>query len=1344
MNDDAAIAEIPGQKFVPVCAIGASAGGVTALQDLLRHVPADLGLAYVVIVHLSPDEPSSLDDVLSVRTRMPVLQVKDKTTLKPDTVYVIPPDRELVIEGDGVTARAFSQPRGHRAPIDQFFRSVAAARGDGIALILSGAGSDGSVGVRAVKEAGGVIMVQEPAEAAFPSMPQNAIATGDADFVAPLARLAERLAEVAQSKEAVRSLDMDGGANDLRRIVSFLRSRVGHDFSSYKRATVMRRVVRRMQVCRTDTFAKYADYLMSTPEEAKELLADLLISVTMFFRDPRAFEALERRAIKPLFDELDPDKDESIRVWVVGCATGEEAYGVAMLLNEEAMRRKMAVQIQIFATDLDDGALATAREGRFPKTIEADVSEERLTRFFIDEGTHYQVRKELRDSVLFATHSVIKEPPFMRLDLITCRNLLIYLERSLQTQLCSIFHYGLKPERYLFLGSAETADAATDLFAPVDREARIYCARPNVHRTLPILPQFAAPERLNGSDAAQPPRFERAELPAALHVAALERRAPASALVDRGHNVLHLSSNVGRFIVHPAGPVSHQLPAIVRPELRLDLGLALTRALDRDEPTLTHPAVVDFNGDRRRVVMQVVPAHEGEQALVFFLDGGSIPGRSEPEATADDQSEEVRRVNAELKAAQEALVASRRGHETAMQELRATNEELQSINEEYRSTAEELETSKEELQSINEELHTVNAELKSKLSSISVAHSDLQNLTGATEIGTLFLDADLRIKMFTPPIADLFNIARTDIGRTVTSFTHHLEYDRLEADARRVLKDLASIENEVRTRTGLWYAMRLRPYRTIEDRIDGVVVTFVDVTTRRKAEAVLQESETRQTFLLKLSDALRPLAKPADIQTHAARVLGEHLGVDGVLYWETELDDDQSLVSAGGYAKGPTTIPKRIRAGSFGTHVREAQIANRTFAVSDVKGDRALSETELAGYEAIGVRAFIAVPLVKEGAFVATLGVYDAHAHDWTNGEIALAEETAERTWAALERAHAEAKSRESEARFQQFAEASSDGLWIRNAEDLRFEFVSLAFQKVYGRDRDSLVDDENVGGWIDLIDPEDRELTLAMLKKVAAGERVQFEFRVERPDGETRWIQNTDFPLLDAEGKVQRIGGIAHDITEEKATAARMEVLVAELQHRTRNLLGVVRALMDQSLSEHATFEDLKESIHSRLGALGRVNGLLSRLKDGDRIPFDELIDVELTAVAGGNKDRQVTFEGPKGVRLRSATVQTLALAFHELATNAVKYGALSTSGGRLAVTWRSARETGKKRWLFIDWKETGVQVDLEASASSGGGYGRRLIEEALPYQLGAEVEYRLTAEGLVCSISLPVSEPR
>ena len=634
-------------EVTPVCAIGASAGGVQALRELFRHLPDDLGLAYVVIIHLAPDHPSSMSQILSGVTRMRVQEVSERGPhLTRNCVYVIPPDRELVIAGDDVQARPFSDPRGRRAPIDMFFRSIAAGRGDGLAVVLSGAGSDGAIGVRAFKEAGGVVFVQEPSDAEFPMMPRSALATGAADFIAPIPRLVERMVEVARSKQALRHLDAPGVDADLRRVLAFLRARTGHDFSSYKRATVLRRVGRRMQVTRRPDMADYAEYLVTNPEEAQELFSDLLISVTHFFRDPEAFQTLAEQGIEKLIEEADAG---GIRAWVVGCATGEEAYSLAILILEEAERRRRSVPVQIFATDLDEGALGTAREARFPASIEADVSEERLKRWFVREGPHYRIKKEVRDCVLFAIHSALKDPPFMNLDLVSCRNLLIYLERELQRQVCTLFHYGLKPHGLLFLGSAETIDLTPEFFYPVAREARLYRARSMARRSLPILnnlPPGHRPDVLERDN--KRPRDGRREAeshgPGQSHAAALEAAAPPSAMVDHEHRIVHLSPSAGRFLLPRGGPFSADIVALVRPELRLDLLGSLRSALEHGETTLTLPLPVRFNGVSRRVLMQVAPVRDGDgspphRALVFFLDGGAVV-EAAPSGDAEPGAEE--------------------------------------------------------------------------------------------------------------------------------------------------------------------------------------------------------------------------------------------------------------------------------------------------------------------------------------------------------------------------------------------------------------------------------------------------------------------------------------------------------------------------------------------------------------------------------------------------------------------------------------------------------------------------------------------------------------------------------
>lgn len=834
-------------SLTPVCAIGASAGGVNALQTLFGALQSDLGLAYVVIVHLAPDHPSHLAEILQNCTDMPILQVTDSPQLKPNHVYVIPPDRELVIEGNRIKAREFREPRGLRAPIDMFFRSVADARNDGYAVVLTGAGADGAVGVRKVAEAGGLVLVQDPRDAEFAMMPRSAIATGVANFIEPLSAIPERIAQTLKAKAVLANTDQADADRAIGRILSFLRARTGHDFASYKTATVRRRIGRRMQVTRQVSLNDYAEYLRANPEEAKELFGDLLISVTSFFRDPAAFEALAQEVIPQVFDAQ--DSNAPIRIWTVGCATGEEAYSLAILLLEEAERRQLAPNVQIFASDLDEGALATAREGRYPRSIEADVSEDRLRRFFVEEVAHYRIRKDVRDMVLFAHHSAMKDPPFMRLDLITCRNLMIYLERELQAQLLALFHYALLPGRYLFLGSAETADSKADLFAPIDREARLYCAKPRTGRNLAMLGELPVEHRPN-LPPLRPNRPRSEPVPGALHLAALEHAGPPSALIDEDLRVVHLSANAGRFIAPPEGPLSHELPDIVRAELRIELRNAVHSVMATGEPCITLPISVTFDSARHRIALYVgrTPAevHSAPLMLVVFMDGGPIQPADEETGSHEPIGEsEVQRLRHELRLAQERLSSSRREHESAIQELRIANEELQSVNEEYRSTAEELETSKEEMQSINEELRTVNSELKSKLAGLATAHSDLQNLINTTDIGTLFLDPELRIKMLTPAVEELFSVSESDIGRPITDFSHKLDYTSIDEDARAVLRDLVPFEKEVKTKTGRWLLMRLRPYRTVEDRIDGIVASFIDITQRLMVQEDLRQSEER-------------------------------------------------------------------------------------------------------------------------------------------------------------------------------------------------------------------------------------------------------------------------------------------------------------------------------------------------------------------------------------------------------------------------------------------------------------------------------------------------------------------
>lgn len=834
-----------------VVGMGASAGGIEALQTFFEALPEDLGVVFVVILHLSPEHRSYLAEVLARSTALPVEQVQNRAPFRENHIFVIPPDRQLRVSGNMIEAVSFKEPRGRRMPIDAFFHSLAEEHGDGFAIILSGGGSDGAMGVKAIKEQGGLILVQDPAEAGYDSMPQAAIATGVADVVAPVAELALRLAELVKTKRRIGQtfktqpvvLDSDQ-EQTLLRILSHLHSRTGHDFSKYKRATVLRRLSRRMQIQRKDTLNSYLAFFRQNVEEVKSLFADLLISVTTFFRDPAAFEALQYEVIPRLFEQADGNRQ--IRVWTPGCATGEEAYTIAMLLLEEAGRREVWPDLQIFASDLDEGALSVGREGRYPAAIESDVSPDRLRRFFVREGDLYRVTQEVRDCVLFATHSLLKDPPFSRLDLISCRNLLIYLDRDLQKQIFNLFHYALRQNGYLFLGASESAPDA--FFRSLDKKYHLYQARELTSAGLPPPDLFLTTprRRLPTEHKRNRPEISPGR---ALHQKLLEELAPPSIVVDENRNVIHLSETAGRFLQPRGGPLTSNIIELVRPELQDELRSALYQALERDQASFSSFIPVQFNGTPQAVALLVRP-RSGETsderlALVVFLEGGAPMPVSVLPSGEEASSESVRLLHEELHQSQMRISSMREEYGAANEDLRVANEELQSLNEEYRVAAEELETSKEEFQSLNEELETVNTELKHKLKEISMAHNDLENLMAATDIGTLFLNLDLHIHRFTPRLADLFNVTPADRGRPIGDFTHHLDYDRLEADARQVLEKLMHQEREVRSRDERWYLVRFRPYRTIENKIAGVVITFVDITERKQAE---QEIRTARAY----------------------------------------------------------------------------------------------------------------------------------------------------------------------------------------------------------------------------------------------------------------------------------------------------------------------------------------------------------------------------------------------------------------------------------------------------------------------------------------------------------------
>ncbi|HEY9199251.1 MAG TPA: chemotaxis protein CheB [Gammaproteobacteria bacterium] len=822
-----------------IVGIGASAGGLQALKDLFSEIPADSGLAFVVVVHLSPEHPSLLADVLQPFCAIPVHQVTENTQVEPDRVYVIPPASNLSTIDSHLRLSDMAPARGARTPIDHFFETLADTHRERcVGVILSGMGADGTAGIKKIKEQGGLTLVQDPHEAEFDAMPHNAIATRLIDLILPAREMPRHILRFARTRPRIEvSADESISEPDrqiLQQIFAQLRARTGQDFSKYKRSTVLRRIRRRMQLHQKELLGDYLEFLRLTPGEVRLLAEEFLITVTRFFRDAGAFEHLETEAIPRLFEGR--TSVDRIRVWSVGCATGEEAYSIAMLLLEQAARVPDPPELEIFASDLREHSLERAREGRYPDTIEADVSPQRLQRFFVNEGGGYRVRKEVREIVVFASHNLLRDPPFSRLQLIVCRNLLIYLQRQAQNDVIDLFHYALEPGGLLLLGPSETIESSA-LFQQEHKHQCLYRRRniPAPEPRLPVFPRI--PRRdIPGTDAHL--RRERPVSYGTLHEKMVERYSLPSILVDQDFRVVHSSETAGRYLQVPGGEISANVFKLIRDELRVELSVALQTASEDGRSVRSAPIRMQIDGQEQLVMLHVrrsdMPQMDGLY-LVIFDEMDQAEWNISPADPARNSSE--------LDLTKEHLRAVISQYEIFEEEMRAANEELQSANEELRSTMVELETSKEELQSMNEELQTVNQENRHRLDELSSLTSDLNNLMAATEIATLFLDRELRIMRVTPRVGELFNVRPSDQGRPLTDLTHRLGYDQLQADAARVLERLMPIEREIQSEDGDWYLTRILPYRSPSDLIQGIVITLVDITHHKKVELALRNSE---------------------------------------------------------------------------------------------------------------------------------------------------------------------------------------------------------------------------------------------------------------------------------------------------------------------------------------------------------------------------------------------------------------------------------------------------------------------------------------------------------------------
>ena len=923
----------------PVVGIGASAGGLAAFEAFFSGMPAgvDPGMAFVLVQHLAPDHKSILSDLLRRYTRMRVFEVEDGMVVQRNCAYIIPPNRDMAFLNGALHLLEPAAPRGRRLPIDFFFRSLAQDQHErAIGIVLSGTGSDGAEGVRAIKGAGGMVMAQNTASTEFDGMPRSAIATGMVDYQLPPAEMPAQL--IAYAVHAFGKLPPVASAvvpktdSALKKIFVLLRAQVGHDFSQYKPSTVHRRIERRLAVHQIAEIDDYVKFLQQTPAEVEALFRDLLIGVTNFFRDPEAFQLLQERVIPQLF--VGKPAGSAVRIWTAGCSTGEEAYSIAILLAEHMEAIKTSYTIQLFATDIDSRAITTARAGLYPANIAADVSPERLARFFTLEagGSAYRVHKGIRDLLVFSEQNIIKDPPFSRLDLITCRNLLIYMGIELQKKLIPLFHYALKPGGMLFLGTSEGVGEFDALFNVIDRKTKLYRReadsqgreRGAITRMLPLTTTLA-PTVQHGV-AKTPARGSKATLREVAEQAMLLQVAPAGALVNRHGDVFYLHGRSGMFLEPAAGEAgTNNILRMAREGLGPALASALNRAAAGKEVVRVQHLSVKTNGHYILVNLSVRPvaprlaadAADGADAAnaanaagadaalepplyLVILEEAALgehrpPARVPPPdgAAADGASADadalITALRQELRAKDEYLQSTHEELESSNEELKSSNEEMQSVNEELQSTNEELETSKEELQSVNEELATVNTELQTKVADLSRANNDMNNLLAGTGIGTVFVDHQLRILRFTPAVSQIINLIQSDVGRPVGHIVSNLVgYDRLVADTQAMLNTLVPKQVEVQTASGHWYTMRIQAYRTIDNVIEGAVISFVEITALVKTRDDLRRSNDLQ----RLGVALRDASDAITVQSLDGRILAWNPGAVRLYGWS----EDQALV----------------------------------------------------------------------------------------------------------------------------------------------------------------------------------------------------------------------------------------------------------------------------------------------------------------------------------------------------------------------------------------------------------------------------------------------------------------
>ena len=875
------------KKPFPIVGIGASAGGLETLKVFFSSIPSDADIAFVVIQHLSPQHKSIMSSLLGKFTRMPVREIQDGMGISPNCVYLNPPDKNVAVFNRTLHLMEPIKSDGINLPIDFFFRSLSEDQKEkAVGIIVSGTASDGTLGIKAIKAEGGMAMVEDPATAKYDGMPRNAVKTGLVDFILPVGKMPEALIAylkhpLLKSPGKTKTNETDT-KNQLQKVFTLIRSATGHDFSQYKQSTIRRRIERRLAVHQIEKLSDYIFYMQKDSTEIQALFKDLLIGVTNFFRDPEAYQVLGQKVLPDLLQGKKPDT--ALRCWVVGCSTGEEAYSLAIIVSEVMEKLNKFFNVQIFATDIDEAAIDNARRGVFPDSIAADVSKKRLSQFFTKGDGIFKIKKQIRDMVVFSLQNVINDPPFSRLDLVSCRNLMIYMDTALQKKIIPLLHYTLNPGGILLLGTSESIGGFTDLFQPLDTKFKIYQCKETITKGIIAYPpkiRYGNQERIEADQAIKMPAG--AEIQALAEKAILDEYAPTGVLINDKYEILHFVGSTGNYLMPPTGKPSFNILDMVRKDLKYQLTMALRKAVREKKRTACKRVRIKDKDSLRVVDIAINPLTDknlpGGLLLVIFKDKTPEPAADEnpalkPEGNTGDPV--VDHLEKELQSTREYLQATIEELETSNEELKSTNEEMQSVNEELQSANEELETSKEELQSTNEELSTVNAELQHKVDELTKVQDDMHNLMAATDIASIFLDTSLHIKGFTPAAAQIIKLIPADIGRPVGDLKSIFAEIELAEQAKKVLNDLNALEMEIMSKDKRWYLLKVNPYRSAENVIKGVVMTVIDIHKIKQAEKVRRLA----TVLEDANDAIT-------VQDFEGRILAWNKGAEN-LYGLTE------------------------------------------------------------------------------------------------------------------------------------------------------------------------------------------------------------------------------------------------------------------------------------------------------------------------------------------------------------------------------------------------------------------------------------------------------------------------